>query len=315
MFDLQVRPAVLKQNTKYLKIENIMTACGFIAIMGAPNAGKSTLVNQIVGQKVAIVSNKVQTTRSRILGIALHKEAQLVLIDTPGIFTAKKKLEQAMVQEAYDASAQADIHAVLVDVTVPNLQLIEELCSKHKRGVIIVLNKIDIVAKEKLLSIANKVNAMENVKQIFMVSALNADGVTDLISYLVEKLPKGPWLFPEEQITNIPERSWAAEITREQVFTQLHQELPYNIFVESENWEEFDNGSVKISQAIVVSKDNHKGIVLGKKGQMLKNIGEAARLELEKHLERRVHLKLFVKVEENWLERSWALRAFGIGEG
>jgi GTP-binding protein Era len=160
---------------------------------------------------------------------------------------------------------------------------------------------------------ANSVNSFENVKCIFMISALHSDGVDDLAKHLCGIMPDGPWLYPEDQITNIPVRSWAAEVTREQVFLQLHQEVPYNIFVESESWEEFDNGSVKISQAIVVSRDNHKGIVLGKGGQTLKNIGQAARTELETQLERRVHLKLFVKVEEDWQERSWALRAFGIG--
>jgi GTP-binding protein Era len=290
-----------------------MTNCGFIAILGAPNAGKSTLVNQIVGQKVAIVSPKVQTTRSRILGICMHNESQIVLVDTPGIFKPQKKLDHAMVQEAYDASAQADAQVLVIDVTRPQMQLIERLCNDHPKGIIIALNKIDIIAKEKLLSLAQKIHNMPNVKNIFMISALNADGVSDLTEYLTKQLPEGPWLFPEDQITNIPERSWAAEVTREQIFLQLHQELPYNIYVESENWEEFDNGSVKISQAIVLSKENHKGIVLGKRGQTLQQIGEKTRLELEKQLERRVHLKLFVKVEENWLEKSWALRAFGIG--
>jgi GTP-binding protein Era len=290
-----------------------MSHCGFIAILGAPNAGKSTLVNQIVGQKVAIVSNKVQTTRSRILGIAIHNHNQIVLVDTPGIFQPKKKLDQAMVQEAYDASAQADAQVLVIDVTKPQMQLTERLCSEHPKGIIIALNKIDLIAKEKLLHLAQRINNLPNIKRIFMISALNADGVEDLTHYLSQQLPKGPWLFPEDQITNIPERSWAAEVTREQIFLQLHQELPYNIYVESESWEEFDNGSVKISQAIVLSKENHKGIVLGKRGYTLKAIGEKARLELEKQLERRVHLKLFVKIEENWLEKSWALRAFGIG--
>lgn len=290
-----------------------MTHCGFVAILGAPNAGKSTLVNQIVGQKVAIVSNKVQTTRSRILGIALHNHTQIVLVDTPGIFQAKKKLDQAMVQEAYDASAQADTHVLVIDVTRPQFPLAESLCSEHTKGIVIALNKIDLIAKEKLLHLTQRINNLKNIKRIFMISALNNDGVEDLTHYLAQQLPKGPWLFPEDQITNIPERSWAAEVTREQIFLQLHQELPYNIYVESESWEEFDNGSVKISQAIVLSKENHKGIVLGKKGYTLKTIGEKARLELEKQLERRVHLKLFVKVEENWLEKSWALKAFGIG--
>jgi len=290
-----------------------MEKCGFIAILGAPNAGKSTLVNQLVGQKVSIVSPKVQTTRSRIMGIALKDNCQLILVDTPGIFEAKKKLDIAMVKEAFDASADSDANILVIDVTKPNMPLAQQLCQQHKKGLIVCLNKIDLIDKDKLLKMANSVNSFENVKCIFMISALHSDGVDDLAKHLCGIMPEGPWLYPEDQITNIPVRSWAAEVTREQVFLQLHQEVPYNIFVESESWEEFDNGSVKISQAIVVSRDNHKGIVLGKGGQTLKNIGQAARTELETQLERRVHLKLFVKVEEDWQERSWALRAFGIG--
>ena len=290
-----------------------MEKCGFIAILGAPNAGKSTLVNQLVGQKVSIVSPKVQTTRSRIMGIAIHENAQLVLVDTPGIFEAKKKLDKAMVKEAFDASAESDAHVLVIDVTHPKLPLAQKLCEQHKKGLIICLNKIDLIEKDQLLKIATTVHGFENVSHIFMISALLADGVSDLTKHLASIMPNGPWLYPEDQITNIPMRSWAAEVTREQIFLQLHQEIPYNIFVESESWEEYDNGSVKISQAIVVARDNHKGIVLGKGGQTLKKIGQEARVELENQLERRVHLKLFVKVEEDWQERSWALRAFGIG--
>lgn len=290
-----------------------METCGFIAILGAPNAGKSTLVNQLVGQKVSIVSPKVQTTRSRIMGIAIKESTQLILVDTPGIFTPKKMLDHAMVKEAFDASADSDANILVIDVTRPNLQLAQQLCEQHKKGLIICLNKIDLIDKDNLLKLAQSINSFENVKDIFMISALNRDGVDDLLAHLCSIMPKSPWLYPEDQITNIPVRSWAAEVTREQIFLTLHQELPYSIFVESESWEEFDNGSVKISQAIVVSRDNHKGIVLGKGGQTLKKIGQAARCELETQLERKVHLKLFVKVEEDWQERSWALRAFGIG--
>jgi len=290
-----------------------METCGFIAILGAPNAGKSTLVNQLVGQKVSIVSPKVQTTRSRITGIAIKENTQLILVDTPGIFTPKKMLDHAMVKEAFDASADSDANILVIDVTRPNLQLAQQLCEQHKKGLIICLNKIDLIDKDNLLKLAQSINSFENVKDIFMISALNRDGVDDLLAHLCSIMPKSPWLYPEDQITNIPVRSWAAEVTREQIFLTLHQELPYSIFVESESWEEFDNGSVKISQAIVVSRDNHKGIVLGKGGQTLKKIGQAARCELETQLERKVHLKLFVKVEEDWQERSWALRAFGIG--
>lgn len=290
-----------------------MKKCGFIAILGAPNAGKSTLVNQLVGQKVSIVSPKVQTTRSRIMGIAIQDDCQLILVDTPGIFEAKKKLDHAMVKEAFDASTDADINVLVIDVTKPHLKLAQQLCEQHKKGIVLCLNKIDLIEKENLLKLTSTISSFKNILSTFMVSALHNDGVKDLASYLCKGLPEGPWLFPEDQITNIPMRSWATEITREQIFLTLHQEIPYNIFVESESWEEFDNGSVKISQAIVVSKNNHKGIVLGKGGQTLKKIGQAARHELESQLERRVHLKLFVKVEEDWQEKSWALRAFGIG--
>jgi len=290
-----------------------METCGFIAILGAPNAGKSTLVNQLVGQKVSIVSPKVQTTRSRIMGIAIKENTQLILVDTPGIFTPKKMLDHAMVKEAFDASADSDANILVIDVTRPNLQLAQQLCEQHKKGLIICLNKIDLIDKDNLLKLAQSINSFENIQHIFMISALNRDGVDDLLIHLCSIMPKSPWLYPEDQITNIPVRSWAAEVTREQIFLTLHQELPYSIFVESESWEEFDNGSVKISQAIVVSRDNHKGIVLGKGGQTLKKIGQTARSELESQLERRMHLKLFVKIEEDWQEKSWALRAFGIG--
>lgn len=290
-----------------------MKKCGFIAILGAPNAGKSTLVNQLVGQKVSIVSPKVQTTRSRIMGIAIKEDCQLILVDTPGIFTPKKKLDHAMVKEAFDASSDSDANVLVVDVTKPNFQLIQQLCEQHKKGLIVCLNKVDLIEKDSLLKIATSIGAFKNIEVIFMISALHNDGIDDLAKHLCSIIPNGPWLYPEDQITNIPVRSWAAEVTREQIFLQLHQELPYSIFVESESWEEFENGSVKISQAIVVSRDNHKGIVLGKGGLTLKKIGQAARSELEAQLERRVHLKLFVKVEEDWQEKSWALRAFGIG--
>lgn len=288
-----------------------MKKCGLIAILGAPNAGKSTLVNQLVGQKVSIVSPKVQTTRSRIMGIAIKENCQLILIDTPGIFEGKKKLDHAMVKEAFNASTEADVNVLVIDVTKPHLKLAEQICERSN-DLILCLNKIDLIQKESLLKLVSSLNALRNIKATFMISALHNDGVKDLATTLCREIPKGPWLFPEDQITDIPARSWATEVTREQIFLTLHQEIPYGIFVESESWEEFENGSVKISQAIVVSKNNHKGIVLGKGGQTLKKIGQAARHELESQLERHVHLKLFVKVEEDWQEKSWAIKAFGI---
>ncbi|WP_010298168.1 GTPase Era [Candidatus Odyssella thessalonicensis] len=290
-----------------------MTKFGFIAVIGVPNAGKSTLINQLVGQKVSIVSPKVQTTRQRVLGIAMVDQAQLVLIDTPGIFTPKKRLDRAMVATAWEAGKEADQIILIVDASQKNQSPSEQiLASLENRQIVLVLNKVDAVDKTRLLKLAESYQRYTQVKDIFMVSALTGDGVSDLAAYLADKAPEGPWMFPEDDITDMPQRLWAAEITREQLYHQLHQELPYDTFVESEAWEEFENGSVKIHQVIYVSRPNQKSIILGKKGAKIKSISQAARTELSALLGRQVHLYLYVKVAENWSEKSAFYRNMGL---
>ena len=289
------------------------TRCAFIAILGAPNAGKSTLVNQIVGSKVSIVSSKVQTTRQRILGIAIYHSSQLVLVDTPGIFEPHKRLERAMVQAAWEAGRDADLTVLVVDVTQNNLNA--SLAILEKLGVrptILVLNKIDKIKRDALLEITASFQAYTNVRQTFMVSALTGDGVADFSNFLASEAPESPWLYPEDQLTDLPQRLWAAEITREQLFLKLHHELPYNVMVETEAWEEFDNGSVKISQVIYVARDSQKAIVLGKGGHQVKAISSAAREEMRIFLNRTVHLFLHVKVLEDWMNKPAMYRLMGL---
>lgn len=289
------------------------TRCGFIAILGAPNAGKSTLINQLVGYKVSIVSPKVQTTRQRILGIIVHKESQLVLMDTPGIFDPQKRLERAMVQAAWEASQDADMLALIVDVTQKSFASSFAILDKlGDRPIILVLNKIDQVKPPILLEIAAKFQSKANLKHIFMISALTGDGVSDLADFLATEVPEGPWLYPEDQMTDMPQKLWSAEITREQLFHQLHHELPYHAMVETEAWEEFDNGTVKIHQVIYVMRDSQKGIVLGKRGQQIKAISSEARHEMSVLLNRTVHLFLHVKVVEDWINRPAMYRLMGL---
>ncbi len=289
------------------------TKCGFIAILGEPNAGKSTLINFMVGSKVSIVSPKVQTTRQRILGIALYEEAQLILVDTPGIFQPKKRLERAMVDVAWSASSEADLVVVVVDVQDKNLNRSMSILDQLKdRPVILVLNKIDQIKKEKLLETAQSFQKYSNISDVFMISALTGSGVDGLVKKLKNQLPESPWLFPEDQITDLPQRLWASEITREQLYHQLHHELPYETMVETEAWEEFDNGSVKISQVIYVNRESQKSIVLGKGGRQIKSISTTARQEMMEQLERPVHLFLHVKVVENWLEKPALYRLMGL---
>lgn len=290
-----------------------MKKFGFIAVVGEPNAGKSTLINQLVGQKVSIVSSKVQTTRQRILGIAISGEAQLVLIDTPGIFAPKKRLDRAMVASAWDAGKDADQIVLIVDASQKSqARSLEILKRLEHRKVIMALNKVDAVDKAKLLKMAQQYNAHENVSEIFMISALTGDGVPDLMTHLVKETPEGIWMFPEDEITDMPQRLWAAEITREQLYHQLYQELPYETFIETELWEEFDNGDVKINQVIYVNRDGQKSIILGKRGVKIKEISQAARTELATLLGRKVHLYLYVKVAENWSEKSSFYRNMGL---
>jgi len=282
------------------------TRCGFVALIGAPNAGKSTLLNTLVGTKVAIVSPKVQTTRSRVLGILTEGRAQIVFVDTPGIFKPRRRLDRAMVAAAWGGAAEADLVLLLVDASLKRVReetrgIVEKL-AETKRQAILILNKVDAVRPEVLLALAAELNASGVFSDTFMISALTGDGVDDLRRHLAAHLPEGPWLFPEDQVSDMPMRLLAAEITREKLFLRLQQELPYAVAVETESWEEQKDGSVRISQVIYVQREGQKAIVLGRGGQMIKAIGTAARLELEEITEQRVHLSLFVKVRENWLD-------------
>jgi len=289
---------------------------GFVALVGAPNAGKSTLLNQLVGTKVAIVTPKVQTTRSRVLGIVIEGAAQIVFVDTPGIFEPKRRLERAMVAAAWAGADDADLVCVLVDASRRGLagetELIVERLRADDRKAVLILNKIDAVDRPRLLKLAETLNATKVFSDIFMVSALTGDGVGDLRRFLAAAVPEGPWLFPEDQISDMPMRLLAAEITREKLFMHLHEELPYSIAVETEAWEEKEDGSVRIAQVVYVERESQKGIVLGAGGRMIKRIGSEARRELMEILETTVHLSLFVKVRERWTDdpdryRDWGL--------
>ncbi len=291
------------------------TRCGFVAVLGAPNAGKSTLVNRLVGTKVSIVSPKVQTTRSRVLGIAIAGEAQVVFIDTPGIFQPKRRLERAMVHAAWSGAGDADVVALVVDAArgmdEDSRAIVLQLKEQNKRA-ILVLNKIDLVKRERLLGLAAEFDAAGIFDRVFMISAERGDGTADLLAHFAAQMAEGPWHFPEDQVSDMPMRLLAAEITREQVFRQLHQELPYAATVETDQWQEKEDGSVRIDQTIFVLRDSQKAIVLGKGGKQIKSIGEKARVELEEILERRVHLFLHVKVRENWLDSRQRYNEMGL---
>lgn len=292
------------------------TRCGFVGIIGAPNAGKSTLVNQLVGAKVSIVSPKVQTTRVRVMGIVNHGAAQVIFVDTPGIFAPKKRLEKAMVAAAWQGMQDAEVTILLVDASKGRVnddtRAIIDRLKQTGRKVILALNKIDMVKKEKLLELAGALNAEGIFSDVYMVSALSGDGVDRMMNDIARRMPEGPWMFGEDQISDMPMRLLAAEITREKIFLQLGDELPYASTVETESWEDFDNGSVKVSQTIYVMRDTQKAIVLGKGGTRIKKIGQAAREELEEILERRVHLSLFVKVREKWTDDPARYSAWGL---
>jgi GTP-binding protein Era len=291
------------------------TRCGFCAIIGAPNAGKSTLVNQLTGSKVSIVSHKVQTTRARIRAIAMEGNAQIVLVDTPGIFKPKRMLDRAMVENAWGGAGDADAVVFLVDgrpgVTDDAKAIMAQL-DATKTKAILVINKIDLMAREKLLETAAAFNAAYPFEQTFMVSALSGSGTKDLRKALAAKMPVSPWLYPEDQVADVQLRFMAAEMTREKIYERLHEELPYSSTVETEGWEERKDGSVKIDQVIYVERDSQKAIVLGKGGQSVKLIGQLARADMEKYFERKVHLFLFVKVRENWAEDKERLRNMGL---
>lgn len=282
--------------------------CGFFAVVGAPNAGKSTLVNRLTGAKVSIVSPKAQTTRTRVLGIAVEGDAQLVFIDTPGIFKPRRRLDRAMVAAAWGGAADGDLILLLVDsksgADADTGNIIKGFMERRSTGpstdIVLVLNKVDIVQKPRLLTLAAELTATGIFTETFMISAKDGSGVDDLRSFLVRRAPPGPWHFPEDQLSDMPQRLLAAEITREKLYLQLRQELPYAATVTTETWEEKKDGSVKISQIVYVERSSQKGIVLGKGGTRLKAIGEESRRELAEIFERAVHLFLFVKVRENW---------------
>lgn len=296
------------------------TRFGFIAIIGAPNVGKSTLTNALVKQKVAIVTHKVQTTRARLLAIAMHDQSQLVLIDTPGIFNGKKLLDKTMLQEAWAAAAQADAIIVLLDAShamapsriIDETEFVLEGVQHIKKPLILVLNKIDKVKRTTLLEIAARFNERVAFKETFMISALHGNGVGALADCLAALVPEGVWHYPKDIIADMPSRLLAAEITREKLFLRLHQELPYALTVETENWQKQKDGSVRIEQVIYVRRASQKAIVLGKGGRTIKEIGTQARADMEKLFNHKAHLFLFVKVRDNWIEDKERYRQMGI---
>jgi GTP-binding protein Era len=289
--------------------------CGFVAVVGAPNAGKSTLVNKVVGAKVSIVTPKVQTTRTRVLGISAQERTQLIFIDTPGIFAPKRRLDRAMVAAAWGGAADADAVVVLVDAEAgvrDDTRRIVDGLKAAGRSAILALNKIDLVKREKLLTLAAQLNAEGVFTDIFMISAETGDGVGDLVRHLAARIPEGPWHFPPDQLSDMNDRLFAAEVTREKLFLQLRQEIPYGLTVETDAWEEFQDGSVKISQTVYIAREAHKAIVLGKGGARIKAVREAARQELEDHLGRGVHLFLYAAVRENWGDDPERYRTWGL---
>ena len=291
------------------------TRCGFIALIGAPNAGKSTLTNALVGSKVAIVTPKVQTTRTLLRGIAMEGQAQLVFLDTPGIFAPRRRLDRAMVTTAWSGAHDADIVAVLIDAKSGLNDDAEALLKKLqevRQPKVLILNKVDLVEKERLLALAQAANDAAKFEATFMISATKGDGVADVRQWLAAHVPAGPWHYPEDEVSDAPVRQLASEITREKLYLKLHQELPYQSTVETESWTERKDGSVRIEQTIYVERDSQKKIVLGKGGQSIKAIGEASRRELADILEKKVHLFLFVKVREGWGDDPERYRQMGL---
>lgn len=294
-----------------------MTKAGFVALIGEPNAGKSTLTNALVGAKVSIVTHKVQTTRARIRGVAMEGDAQIVLVDTPGLFRPRRHLDRAMVAAAWGGAADADIVVLLIEahrgVTKGVEDILAALSERSGKGTVaLAINKIDRVKAEDLLAISAQMNERFEFAETFMISAEKGHGVADLKKWLATTLPEGPWLYPEDQVADLPMRLLAAEVTREKLTLRLHQELPYQLTVETEGWEERKDGSVKIDQLIYVARDGHKGIVLGKKGETIKAISTLARQELSEFMGRAVHLFLQVKVRPGWLEEPERYREMGL---
>ena len=298
------------------------TRCGFVAVLGAPNAGKSTLVNALVGQKVSIVTQKVQTTRVPVRGIAMHGRTQIIFVDTPGIFSPRRRLDRAMVNAAWKGAGDADAVLVVVDAedvsakprghAAADTNLILDGLAGTGKPPILVLNKTDAIKRELLLPLTQDLSERSHFAHVFMVSAAGGEGLADLMNYCAELMPKGPFLYPEDQAADIPSRLLAAEITREKLYLRLHDELPYASSVVTESWKEQKDGSVRIDQLILVQRENQKAIVVGKGGQAIKAIGQAARIELENLFGRRIHLFLHAKVMENWQDRPAYYREWGL---
>jgi GTP-binding protein Era len=294
------------------------TRAGFVALIGEPNAGKSTLLNRMVGAKISIVTHKVQTTRTRIRGIAMEGQSQIVFVDTPGLFKPRRRLDRAMVAAAWGGAADADIIVLLIEaqrgMTDGVARIIDSLRDRIPQGqmVALAINKIDRVKAEVLLALTEKLNEAFPFVKTFMISAEKGYGVADLKEWLAGQVPAGPWFYPEDQIADLPMRMIAAEITREKLTLRLHEELPYQLTVETENWEDKPDGSTRIDQLIYVARDGHKGIVLGNKGETIKAVGQAARAELITFLERPVHLFLQVKVRPGWLEEKERFDEMGL---
>jgi GTPase len=291
------------------------TRCGFVALIGAPNSGKSTLTNALVGAKVSIVTHKAQTTRGPVRGIALIGNSQVILVDTPGIFQPKRRLDRAMAQAAWERAGDADLVALVIDAQFGLDQALQPLLThlpEVKRPAVAILNKIDLVAKPELLHQAAELSALGRFDRVFMISALTGDGVADLKAYLASAVPPGPWLFPEDQLTDASLRQTAAEITREKLFLRLHEELPYTLTVETADWKDLADGSIRIEQTIYVERESQRKIVLGAKGRTIKEIGSAARAEIGEIAGAAVHLFLFVKVRERWADDPERYREMGL---
>ena len=292
-----------------------MTRAGFVAVIGAPNAGKSTLVNALVGQKVAIVSPKAQTTRARLMGIAIQGQTQILLVDTPGIFDPRRRLDRAMVAAAWTGAQDADLILLVIDAAAKVNAEVDRLIASladRQQPLFLALNKVDLMKKPQLLALSAELTERLNPDKVFMISASQGDGVSDLKIALTDAMPEGPWLYPEDEVSDATDRMIAAELTREQVVNQLHQELPYATAVETETWEDRPDGSTVIRQQILVARDSQKAIVIGKGGARLKRIGEAARAAITEHLGRPTHLYLHVKVNPKWDEDQALYREIGL---
>jgi len=295
--------------------DDLPTRAGFVALIGAPNAGKSTLLNRLVGSKVSIVTHKVQTTRALVRGIAIHRRSQIIFVDTPGIFEPKRRLDRAMVTTAWGGAADADLVALLIDarkgLTDEVHAILDRLADAPNRKALI-LNKVDICERESLLALAQAANEKVGFDRTFMVSALKGDGADDMLDYFAEGMPLSPWLYPEDQISDLPMRWLAAEVTREKLMLRMHEELPYSLTVETEGWTDTKDGGVRIEQVIYVARESQRKIVLGKGGSAIKGISMASRKDLAEMLDQPVHLFLFVKVRSNWAEDPERYREMGL---